>query len=115
MAADECNIRVVARFRPLNESEERTGSKSVVKFPPDQEGTLLISVRICFTQRTSTSSFIYCREKFTSSIKYFVQIPLKKKFTMKPLKKLSKTFSVVTMERSLPMDKHQVEKLIQWR
>jgi kinesin family protein 5 len=46
MAADECNIRVVARFRPLNDIEERAGSKSVVKFPSDQEGTLLISV--CF-------------------------------------------------------------------
>lgn len=48
MAADECNIRVVARFRPLNESEERAGSKSVVKFPVDQEETVLISVRIAF-------------------------------------------------------------------
>jgi len=48
MAADECNIRVVARFRPLNDSEERAGSKSVIKFPSDQEETLLISV--CFFQ-----------------------------------------------------------------
>ena len=47
MAADECNIRVVARFRPLNESEERAGSKNVVKFPADQEETVLITVR-CF-------------------------------------------------------------------
>lgn len=46
MAADECNIRVVARFRPLNDSEERAGSKSVVKFPSDQEETLLISVSV---------------------------------------------------------------------
>ena len=33
---DEDNIRVVCRFRPLNDSEERTGSKFVVKFPDDQ-------------------------------------------------------------------------------
>jgi len=33
---DEDNIRVVCRFRPLNEVEERTGSKFVVKFPDDQ-------------------------------------------------------------------------------
>ncbi|CAF1410976.1 unnamed protein product [Adineta ricciae] len=46
MAADECNIRVVARFRPLNESEERAGSKSVVKFPADQDETVLISGKI---------------------------------------------------------------------
>jgi len=32
----EDNIRVVCRFRPLNDTEERTGSKFVVKFPDDQ-------------------------------------------------------------------------------
>jgi hypothetical protein len=35
MAADECNIKVVCRIRPLNESEERAGSKFVLKFPTD--------------------------------------------------------------------------------
>ena len=29
----EDNIRVVCRFRPLNTSEEKAGSKFVVKFP----------------------------------------------------------------------------------
>ena len=29
----EDNIRVICRFRPLNDTEERTGSKFVVKFP----------------------------------------------------------------------------------
>jgi hypothetical protein len=33
--ADECNIKVVCRIRPLNESEERAGSKFVLKFPTD--------------------------------------------------------------------------------
>lgn len=38
MAADreiaaEDSIRVVCRFRPLNDSEERAGSKFIVKFP----------------------------------------------------------------------------------
>ena len=32
-APSEDNIRVVCRFRPLNDSEERAGSKFVVKFP----------------------------------------------------------------------------------
>jgi len=32
----EDNIRVVCRFRPLNDSEERSHSKFVVKFPDDQ-------------------------------------------------------------------------------
>lgn len=31
--AAEDSIRVVCRFRPLNHSEERAGSKFVVKFP----------------------------------------------------------------------------------
>ena len=114
MAADECNIRVVARFRPLNDSEERAGSKSVVKFPADQEETVLISVCFQFDTLIVSIDFFY-REKFTSSIKYFVRIQLKKKFIMKPLKKLLKMFSVVIMERYLPMDKHQVGKLIPWR
>jgi hypothetical protein len=33
----EDNIRVVCRFRPLNVSEEKAGSKFVVKFPPGGE------------------------------------------------------------------------------
>lgn len=31
--AAEDSIRVVCRFRPLNDSEEKAGSKFVVKFP----------------------------------------------------------------------------------
>ncbi|XP_013089022.1 kinesin heavy chain-like isoform X1 [Biomphalaria glabrata] len=33
--ASECNIKVICRVRPLNESEERAGSKFVLKFPTD--------------------------------------------------------------------------------
>lgn len=33
--AAEDSIRVVCRFRPLNDSEEKAGSKFVVKFPSD--------------------------------------------------------------------------------
>ena len=33
-APGEDSIRVVCRFRPLNDAEERAGSKFVVKFPP---------------------------------------------------------------------------------
>lgn len=33
----EDSIRVVCRFRPLNDSEERAGSKFIVKFPNNQE------------------------------------------------------------------------------
>lgn len=37
MAAED-SIKVVCRFRPLNDSEEKAGSKFVVKFPsgPDE-------------------------------------------------------------------------------
>jgi hypothetical protein len=114
MAADECNIRVVARFRPLNDSEERAGSKSVVKFPADQEETVLISVCYLF----NSYYFIniqFSREKFMYLIKYFVLTLLKKKFIMKPQKKLSKMFLAVIMVLYSLMVKHQVEKLIQWR
>lgn len=33
----EDSIRVVCRFRPLNDSEEKAGSKFIVKFPNNQE------------------------------------------------------------------------------
>ena len=33
----EDSIRVVCRFRPLNDTEERTGSKFIVKFPSGTE------------------------------------------------------------------------------
>lgn len=40
---DEDSIQVVARFRPLNDSEERAGSKFIVSFPQvkGQEDTLV--------------------------------------------------------------------------
>ena len=44
--ADECNIRVVCRFRPLNESEEKSGSKTIVKFPNDADDTCILSGKV---------------------------------------------------------------------
>ncbi len=42
----EDNIRVVCRFRPLNDSEEKTGSKFIVKFPSGPEDNICsIAVR----------------------------------------------------------------------
>lgn len=37
----EDSIRVVCRFRPLNDSEEKAGSKFVVKFPNNGEENCL--------------------------------------------------------------------------
>lgn len=39
--AAEDSIRVVCRFRPLNDSEEKAGSKVIVKFPNSQEENCL--------------------------------------------------------------------------
>lgn len=59
--AAEDSIKVVCRFRPLNDSEEKAGSKFVVKFPtgPDEN---------CITIGVSVSGivlFTYCA-KFCS-------------------------------------------------
>ena len=42
LMANECNIRVVCRFRPLNESEEKSGSKVIVKFPNNETDDTVI-------------------------------------------------------------------------
>jgi hypothetical protein len=42
----EDSIKVVCRFRPLNDSEEKAGSKFVVKFPSgSEENCIAIGVR----------------------------------------------------------------------
>lgn len=41
----ECNIKVVCRFRPLNDSEEKAGSKFIVKFPQGTEDCVSIGVK----------------------------------------------------------------------
>ena len=115
MAADECSIRVVARFRPLNDSEKRAGSKEIVKFSADQEETLLLSVQFSFCVRNSYLIIEFSRGKPIHSIKYFVRMLPKKKSITKLQKKLSKMFLMVTMVQYSPMDKYQVEKHIQWR
>ncbi|KAL8587065.1 hypothetical protein ACOMHN_023455 [Nucella lapillus] len=38
--ADECNIKVVCRVRPLNSSEEKAGSKFMLKFPTDESAAI---------------------------------------------------------------------------
>ena len=44
--ANECNIRVMCRFRPLNESEEKSGSKVIAKFPSDSEDSVAFSGKV---------------------------------------------------------------------
>ncbi|XP_076461046.1 kinesin heavy chain-like [Babylonia areolata] len=38
--ADECNIKVVCRVRPLNSSEEKAGSKFMLKFPTEDSASV---------------------------------------------------------------------------
>ena len=48
----EDNIRVICRFRPLNDTEERTGSKFVVKFPSGgDENVVNVAVSHLFAQK----------------------------------------------------------------
>ena len=46
MAADECNIKVVCRVRPLNANEEKAGSKFILKFPTDDAISISVSLVI---------------------------------------------------------------------
>jgi len=43
----ECNIKVICRVRPLNESEEKAGSKFVLKFPTEDSVSIAVSVIMC--------------------------------------------------------------------
>ena len=43
LPASECNIKVICRVRPLNESEEKAGSKFVLKFPTDDSISVGVS------------------------------------------------------------------------
>ena len=47
MAADECNIKVICRVRPLNAAEERSGSQSIVKFPTEDTVSVAVSLAGC--------------------------------------------------------------------
>ena len=46
-SGNECSIKVVCRVRPLNESEEKTGSKFVIKFPTDDSILIGVSCYLC--------------------------------------------------------------------
>lgn len=48
----EDSIKVVCRFRPLNDSEEKAGSKFIVKFPNSTEENCL-SIAVSIFQQTS--------------------------------------------------------------
>jgi len=45
-AAEACNIKVVCRVRPLNATEEKAGSKFVLKFPTDDSISIGVSMSV---------------------------------------------------------------------
>lgn len=54
----EDSIKVVCRFRPLNDSEEKAGSKFVVKFPNNgEENCLSIGVSIFISRNENISGW----------------------------------------------------------
>lgn len=42
--AAECNIKVFCRFRPLNESEEKSGSQFIAKFSGNTQESVNVAV-----------------------------------------------------------------------
>lgn len=68
MAADrevaaEDSIRVVCRFRPLNDSEEKAGSKFIVKFPSGPDDNC-ISIGVSnIGNKSPCNPFLYHRPK----------------------------------------------------
>jgi kinesin family protein 5 len=48
-APGEDSIRVVCRFRPINDAEEIAGSEFIVNFPPDT-GDRCVNLEVRFVQ-----------------------------------------------------------------
>ena len=69
----EDSIKVICRFRPLNDTEEKTGSKIIIKFPSGSDdqcvsiGVSLESDKV-FDYSIATNTFN--RAKSTCSTKY---------------------------------------------
>ena len=58
----EDSIKVVCRFRPLNDSEEKAGSKFVVKFPQGQEENC-ICIGVSFQAFVDIFHRFFCDER----------------------------------------------------
>lgn len=56
----ECNIKVVARFRPLNRSEKQSGSQEIVSFPPGSKDTVIIRGKTYLFDRVFGSDATQC-------------------------------------------------------
>lgn len=47
MDASECGVRVMCRFRPLNEAEITRGDKYIPKFKEDDTVVITVSLCVC--------------------------------------------------------------------
>ena len=61
-SSSEDSIKVICRFRPLNDTEEKTGSKFIIKFPSGSDDQC---VSIAVNQKKS----IFKSEWFTGFLK----------------------------------------------
>ena len=50
-AASEDSIKVICRFRPLNDTEEKTGSKFIIKFPSGSDDQC-VSIAVSLNRRS---------------------------------------------------------------
>ena len=55
----ECNIKVICRVRPLNENEERAGSKFVLKFPTDDSLSIAASLLLILKSLSLCHLYVY--------------------------------------------------------
>jgi hypothetical protein len=76
----EDSIKVVCRFRPLNDSEEKAGSKYVVKFPQGQEENC-ISIGVSFGVEVVTfHRFSYDKRIFRKKERFVLNESAKPQF-----------------------------------
>lgn len=73
----EDSIKVVCRFRPLNDSEERAGSKFIVKFPNSAEENCL-SIGVSAVTATTTTILHPIEENLQNSLDFSRNIEGKK-------------------------------------
>ena len=67
--ADECNIKVVCRVRPMNENEVASGSGVCVKFVNDEQVQLGVSIKLTlFLHKIKKTDVIVWVYRFTKEV-----------------------------------------------
>ena len=73
-AATEDSIKVVCRFRPLNDTEEKTGSKFIIKFPSGSDDQCVSIAVNEYLGSIIIAKFCVCRENCICSTKSLSQM-----------------------------------------